>query len=745
MCFRICLAVFVLLITCNLSIADTPIDLSPSNLEVSFNGTFIYNSVNPHARVCSNNGFYYCTYKVTDAGDELRTLSDFRFYKDSQLLFTMANAPGSDLYISNSGYIVFFDMSRHFDGFLTIHYYKPSGEKLFSREYQSASLFGFSPNGDKFGVGHKKGLEVISLPDGDDELFSHADKFAISEDNRWLATARDGIITIHKDNIRRFSIDAGSIYSRGLEISTSSNFVAVIDKHNLKTYSLTSGDLIAHDRLEDNYSYRELAIHNGNILAGVHYRVDGISKGYLRIYQPTGKVLCNNEEAVRNYKTFSQKVNLKKDIADYDPIPWPFEPFDTMHTVWNHYEQHMSYGEADWSYLHQGLDIITPIAEPTYAVTPGVVKCVLTLGGESYWRLAVSQEQVSERSNGWLYAHLIRSSIQVDAGDTVDVHDYLGDIIEWYDDWGHIHFVEINDTGLIWRYDDNEWGINFNPLLALTGDPDTIAPEFENVFHGSLFGFCENERSDYQYPDELQGDIDIIVKVSDYIGDSDWEQPAYELYYQIKRIEDGEIILPRTLAQILNHPYSFYGTEQFVPYATVLYKRDSYLLPPEWMELDRDYYHILTNNNGDSTVSLYEKNLAFSTDDYRDGNYRIIVEACDPYGNCRTDSMDVYFDNGIVDVPDENHNIPRAFSLKQNYPNPFNSSTELIYTLDETSVATIDIYNIMGERIESLINKSQEAGQYSIVWNAGDYSSGIYFCKLTAGNKSSEIRMTLLK
>jgi hypothetical protein len=306
----------------------------------------------------------------------------------------------------------------------------------------------------------------------------------------------------------------------------------------------------------------------------------------------------------------------------------------------------MSYGTSDWSYLHQGLDMITPIDEPTYAVQSGIVKCVLTLGGASYWRVAISPQQNSGWSSGWLYAHLVESSIQVDVGDTVDIYDYIGDIIYWSDDWGHIHFVEIADSGQVWQYVDNQWGINFNPLLALTSDEDIFPPIFDDVFPNEKFAFSPNETLDqYQNSDSLNGDIDIIVKIRDYSGNSEWQLPAYELYYWIVSNVTGDTILPRTLAQILNHSYDFYGSDLYEPYALLLYKRDSLLVPSSWMDTVRNYYHILTNNNGDSLAVLSESQLSFHTGDYLNGFYRIYVEANDAYENSTLDSMDVIFQN----------------------------------------------------------------------------------------------------
>jgi hypothetical protein len=400
------------------------------------------------------------------------------------------------------------------------------------------------------------------------------------------------------------------------------------------------------------------------------------------------------------------------------------------------------YGSG-YSYLHQGLDIITPIGEPTYTVEAGIVKCVLTIGGASYWRLAISEEQLPGYTDGWLYAHLIESSIQVEVGDTVQLHEYLGDIIEWSSNWGHIHFVQIRDSGLVWQYNDNEWGINFNPLLVLKADPDTISPVIQNVFPDSKFAFCINETSQYLDPDSLYGDIDIIVKVNDYCGFSTWTQPAFSLYYQVKSLPTGDIIFPRIMAQVLNHSYPFYSGSNYEPYATLFYKRDDLLLPSSWMSTDRNYYHILTNNNGDSLAELSEKSLAFITSNYPDGWYRIIVEAYDEYGNFTVDSMEVRFKNAVSSLAFRSK-IPGQFTLEQNYPNPFNPTTSITYTLPQSNYVSLIIYDLLGKEVQTLVNEYQTVGSYSLNFDASHLSSSIYFYQLKVGNNFVATRKMLL-
>lgn len=89
--------------------------------------------------------------------------------------------------------------------------------------------------------------------------------------------------------------------------------------------------------------------------------------------------------------------------------------------------------------------------------------------------------------------------------------------------------------------------------------------------------------------------------------------------------------------------------------------------------------------------------------------------------------------------------IPEHYVLLPNYPNPFNAVTEIIYALPENSTASLSIYNLAGEKITTLVDEKQTAGYKSVSWDASDYSSGVYFYKLTAGDFTQIKRMTLLK
>ncbi|MEZ5081992.1 MAG: T9SS type A sorting domain-containing protein [Bacteroidales bacterium] len=694
--------------------------------DISFNGKFIITPQNSGFRAISENGLYNVKYEIAEVSDENRKLTHVQLYKNEQRLYSLPSVPGADVYVSNSGCMAVLDMNLHFMQKLTIHFFDNKGESLFSEAFEYASLFGFSPSGKRFVVGTDKNLHVILIEENKIIKLKPASEFAFSEDETYLATARESDLTIYKNGKEINSINTGLFYPRGLAVDAGNNKVWIIGKQKIKAYQIENGSLFYEDELSEDFSFRDLIIKNDMIYSGIHYKYNGISKGIIRTYNSSGQIITEEVKATKSFQQFEKKPASSKS-SKYNAIPWPFVPFDEVHKVWNHYEQHMGDGSGDWAYLHQGLDLEVPINEPTYAVEEGWVKLVLTIGGASYWRLAISPEQTSGYSDGWLYAHLVESSIMVDVGDYVEVHDYLGDIIYWSDDWGHIHFVNIHDQGNIWYYDDDEWGINFNPLLALDPITDEVAPVIENFSSSSKFGICINESSTFLNPGNVYGDIDIIAKISDFHGDSEWEQPAFKTYYWLTKLPANDTVFPKTLGQILNHSYEMYNSTFFTYYAPVLYYKD-YLHPsPPWMNTSRDYYQILTNNNGDSIIEISESALAFETTNYTDGDYRLFVEAWDEFGNMDVDSMTVTFNNGIY-TNTQSIVVSKKAGL---YPNPCHDVVVIEASFVGDQKISLSIYNLeMQEFFNKEINPdSFKNGNYTI--NTNFLKSGIYLIELS--------------
>ncbi len=98
-----------------------------------------------------------------------------------------------------------------------------------------------------------------------------------------------------------------------------------------------------------------------------------------------------------------------------------------------------------------------------------------------------------------------------------------------------------------------------------------------------------------------------------------------------------------------------------------------------------------------------------------------------------------------TDIADEQLTIPHGYTLEQNYPNPFNPVTTFSYTLPKADNVTISIFDMSGRKIATLVNDHQQAGTYSLTWDASHHSSGIYFYRLTANDLTITRKMVFMK
>jgi Secretion system C-terminal sorting domain len=88
---------------------------------------------------------------------------------------------------------------------------------------------------------------------------------------------------------------------------------------------------------------------------------------------------------------------------------------------------------------------------------------------------------------------------------------------------------------------------------------------------------------------------------------------------------------------------------------------------------------------------------------------------------------------------------PLSFTLEQNYPNPFNPSTSIKYAIPEGGFVALDVYNLLGEKVASLVNGVQEAGRYEVNFDASNLASGIYVYSLKSGSLNLVKKMILMK
>ncbi len=183
------------------------------------------------------------------------------------------------------------------------------------------------------------------------------------------------------------------------------------------------------------------------------------------------------------------------------------------------------------------------------------------------------------------------------------------------------------------------------------------------------------------------------------------------------------------------------GGEAFSPDSIVEIKWKSQLV---------DQVMIVFSTNNGKVWSLVKNNI-----DARFGVYRWLVPNIS-FASCLllvmnannfsiSDTTKFPFSIGTINSVDEFSNQPEGFTLYQNYPNPFNPATTINYSLAKRSFVSLKVYDVLGNKIKSLVNNEKPAGNYSVLFDGNNFPSGIYFYEIHAGEFERIKKMILLR
>jgi len=179
--------------------------------------------------------------------------------------------------------------------------------------------------------------------------------------------------------------------------------------------------------------------------------------------------------------------------------------------------------------------------------------------------------------------------------------------------------------------------------------------------------------------------------------------------------------------------------------------KGSILNPQDWPAKD-SYSSLVQIGNGPDTVHLIidqdtdldgwtppqgENTIAgiveqFSTSGPSEGAYYLRLRS-------QTDFVKV------TGISDDNHNTLMDFKLFQNYPNPFNPTTAISYRISAVSFVELTVYNSLGQKVQTLVDQKQDAGIYTVSFNASLLASGVYYYKLNTGTFTQINKMILMK
>jgi hypothetical protein len=121
-----------------------------------------------------------------------------------------------------------------------------------------------------------------------------------------------------------------------------------------------------------------------------------------------------------------------------------------------------------------------------------------------------------------------------------------------------------------------------------------------------------------------------------------------------------------------------------------------------------------------------------------------VPDDMDSSNDCMTKSIFAHETLGIDERADHRSRVA-YFSLDQNEPNPFSPSTIIAYSLPAGCHVSLKVYDITGRPVETLVDQNQEAGAYQLRWRTENHASGIYFCRVQAGEQSATHKMILLR
>ncbi len=424
----------------------------------------------------------------------------------------------------------------------------------------------------------------------------------------------------------------------------------------------------------------------------------------------------------------------------HEPISWPLEP-NSQHPIGNTYGEYQNYGS---SYLHPGVDLMGNPGQTVVAVKAGQVKAVLTTSGEYHWRVAIGEEG-SGTSEGYLYAHLEENSIAVEVGDLVTQGQYLGDLVDWpVADFTHIHFARIQDTGTTWS---GSWLCTDNPHLDFPNLTENQWPIFEPAVGSDMFAFCSNETSNYQDPDALQGMVDIVAHVGDRLN-HDWVCTVQEIRLSIYSAANPDhLIVDNLLAVNFDMMLDTYIGGPIDPFLVdLLYKQDSTCRTEGDYE-DREFYHIVTNSNGDEVYEEADRWQAWDTTELPDTDYVVRVEARDAAGNAAVATMQVTTANGNPTSVAAGAFQPLSLSCS---PNPSSGGSVMSFRLGRATPARLAVYDLSGRLLRTVWSGDLPTGPHALVWDGADdagrnLAAGTYLIRLETDTESRTEKLILLR
>jgi len=303
-----------------------------------------------------------------------------------------------------------------------------------------------------------------------------------------------------------------------------------------------------------------------------------------------------------------------------------------------------------------------------------------------------------------------------------------------------IVYVDVETGEEVQRLDIADWYVSLDDAEA--GGQSSSGPANFSVWDGKLMtgahGTCMNLLLDIYWEDEDEAVL-WVNDNGDYTGDHNFED-ASEKPWMCNDYNVGPYKY--------NFPIDDKGFSCFTSFDMGAVSFGLYA--PDGTGLG---YHALA---GDTAQQKYDTEI-ISYGSAFDGYLVSNQTALAPKGEESTDEQKAaatgYFwigqdtFQGIITSVEVavDEDTPVAFAVDQNSPNPFNPTTTISFTNSEASNVSIDVFNVAGQKVDTIAYEFMSAGSHSVTWDASEFSAGVYFYTVKAGDMSKTMKMTLLK
>jgi hypothetical protein len=224
--------------------------------------------------------------------------------------------------------------------------------------------------------------------------------------------------------------------------------------------------------------------------------------------------------------------------------------------------------------------------------------------------------------------------------------------------------------------------------------------------------------------------------------ESNWDAITVQPEVAVLRARFSELMASEAPIEVAMNMHSAYGTNRFFVYHSSIGTSNNYAIREEiYIEGVRYFYingiepwhYRITWTTGTPTyypeswfwLNHQENVMALTYEDWNDAQATNFDSTANALLRGIADYLDI-----TPSLVEENQSGIVKFELSQNYPNPFNPRTIINYELPITNDVELSIFNLLGQKVETLVSEKQAAGRYGVEWNAAGFASGIYYYRL---------------